>query len=59
MGGTVSAEHGLGKRKRDLLPLQFTVAQIDSMRAVKALLDPHNILGRGTLFDAGPAAQGI
>jgi FAD/FMN-containing dehydrogenase len=51
MGGTVSAEHGLGKRKKDLLPIQFTAAQIDAMRAVKARLDPMNLLGRGTLFD--------
>ena len=50
MGGTVSAEHGLGKRKRDFLPLQFSPAEIESMRGVKRLLDPESILGRGTLF---------
>ncbi len=50
MGGTVSAEHGLGKRKKDLLPIQFTADQIASMKAVKAKLDPLNLLGRGTLF---------
>jgi FAD/FMN-containing dehydrogenase len=51
MGGTVSAEHGLGKRKRDYLKLQFTPEQIEQMRAVKRRLDPHWILGRGTLFE--------
>jgi FAD/FMN-containing dehydrogenase len=51
MGGTVSAEHGLGKRKKDLLPLQFSHDQIAAMRGVKALLDPDSLLGRGTLFD--------
>jgi D-lactate dehydrogenase (cytochrome)/glycolate oxidase len=51
MGGTVSAEHGLGKRKRDLLPIQFNSEQIAAMKAVKAKLDPMNLLGRGTLFD--------
>jgi FAD/FMN-containing dehydrogenase len=50
MGGTVSAEHGLGKRKKDLLPLQFTPEQIQAMQSVKARLDPKNLLGRGTLF---------
>jgi FAD/FMN-containing dehydrogenase len=50
MGGTVSAEHGLGKRKKDLLPLQFSQAEIDMMLAVKKRLDPKNLLGRGTLF---------
>jgi len=51
MGGTVSAEHGLGKRKRDYLKLQFTAEQIETMRAVKRRLDPQWLLGRGTLFD--------
>ena len=50
LGGTVSAEHGLGKRKRDLLALQFTPAQIESMKAIKRRLDPHWLLGQGTLF---------
>ena len=51
MGGTVSAEHGLGKRKRDLLKLQFTPAEIQAMQDVKSHLDPHWLLGRGTLFE--------
>ena len=50
MGGTVSAEHGLGKRKKDLLPLMFSEHEIALMRSVKARLDPKNLLGRGTLF---------
>ncbi len=51
MGGTVSAEHGLGKRKKDLLPIQFGGGHIAAMKSVKARLDPQNLLGRGTLFD--------
>jgi FAD/FMN-containing dehydrogenase len=50
MGGTVSAEHGLGKRKRDFLPIQFSAAEITAMKQVKARLDPRGLLGRGTLF---------
>ena len=50
-GGTVSAEHGLGKRQAHLLKLQYTEDQLDAMRAVKRRLDPGNILGRGTLFE--------
>jgi FAD/FMN-containing dehydrogenase len=50
LGGTVSAEHGLGKRKAHLLDIQYTPQQLDSMRAVKRRLDPANILGRGTLW---------
>ncbi|HLH20529.1 MAG TPA: FAD-linked oxidase C-terminal domain-containing protein, partial [Bryobacteraceae bacterium] len=52
MGGTVSAEHGLGKRKAHLLELQYTPEQIEAMRAVKRRLDPAGILGRGTLWKA-------
>ena len=50
LGGTVSAEHGLGKRKSHLLALQYAPEHIALMRAVKHRLDPQNILGRGTLW---------
>ena len=50
LGGTVSAEHGLGKRKRGLLELQYSGDQIEAMKQVKRRLDPQWLLGRGTLF---------
>jgi len=50
MGGTVSAEHGLGKHKRHLLEVQFTPEEIARMVAVKKRLDPQGLLGRGNLF---------
>ena len=50
LGGTVSAEHGVGKRKAHLLELQYTPEQLDAMRAVKRRLDPQALLGRGTLW---------
>jgi FAD/FMN-containing dehydrogenase len=50
LGGTVSAEHGLGKRKAHLLGLQFPAADLERMRAVKRRLDPQWLLGRGTLW---------
>ena len=50
LGGTVSAEHGLGKRKAHLLKLQYSAKHIEAMRSVKRRLDPNGILGRGTLF---------
>jgi len=53
LGGTVSAEHGLGKRKAHLLELQYSPAELQAMRAVKRRLDPQNILGRGTLWNGG------
>ena len=53
LGGTVSAEHGLGKWKAGLLTLQYTPDQIQAMRAVKLRFDPQEQLGRGTLFGSG------
>jgi FAD/FMN-containing dehydrogenase len=50
LGGTVSAEHGVGKRKAHLLELQYTPEQLEMMRAVKRRLDPQGILGRGTML---------
>jgi FAD/FMN-containing dehydrogenase len=50
LGGTISAEHGVGKRKAKLLAFQYTEEQIQAMKAVKCRLDPHWLLGRGTIF---------
>jgi len=50
LGGTVSAEHGLGKRKAHLLALQYAPEHIEAMKAVKRRLDPHWLLGRGNIF---------
>lgn len=50
LGGTISAEHGIGKRKAKLLPLQYTSEQIRAMKDVKSRLDPYWLLGRGTIF---------
>lgn len=50
LGGTVSAEHGLGKKKAHLLALEYTPEQIAAMCSVKRRLDPQWLLGRGTLL---------
>ena len=50
MGGTVGAEHGLGKRKAHLLSLQYNPAEIEAMRSVKRRFDPQQLLGQGNLF---------
>lgn len=50
LGGTVSAEHGLGKRKAHLLALQYAPEQIAAMKDVKRRLDPEWLLNRGNLF---------
>jgi len=50
MGGTVGAEHGLGKRKAHLLSIQYNPEQIEAMRSVKRRFDPQQLLGQGNLF---------
>lgn len=50
MGGTVSAEHGIGKLKTAMLEIMFGAAAIEQMRAVKRVFDPQMLLNRGTLF---------
>ncbi len=58
MGGTVAAEHGIGKTKTDLLKLMYSAQEIESMLAIKRRLDPHWQLGQGTLFDmAAPSSR--
>jgi FAD/FMN-containing dehydrogenase len=54
-GGTVSAEHGLGKRKAHFLKLQYSAEDLERMQAVKRRLDPQGMLGRGTLWEYGRA----
>src|ERR1700692_2933748 len=50
LGGTVGAEHALGKRKAHLLEIQSPPDQIAAMKQVKRRFDPEWLLGRGTLF---------
>jgi D-lactate dehydrogenase (cytochrome) len=49
-GGTVSAEHGIGKMKTKFLELMYSPDQIHEMRAVKSALDPGGLLNPGNLF---------
>ncbi len=51
LGGTIAAEHGVGKSKADLLPLMYSERDIAAMRAVKRQLDPQWLLGQGTIFN--------
>lgn len=50
-GGSVSAEHGVGLLKKSLLLHSRSAAEIELMRAIKGLFDPHKILNPGKIFD--------
>ena len=51
IGGSVSAEHGIGLDKKPYLALCRNQAEIDLMRTLKRSLDPRNILNPGKIFD--------
>ncbi|MBK7934694.1 MAG: FAD-binding oxidoreductase [Acidobacteria bacterium] len=51
LGGTVSAEHGIGKLKRKYLAAMMGERYLNEMAELKAVFDPNYILGRGNMFD--------
>lgn len=50
MGGSVSAEHGIGKLKVPFLEMMYGPQAIEEMRALKRLFDPHGALNPGVMF---------
>ncbi len=50
LNGTVSAEHGIGKLKREYLLEMYGEKIISEMKAIKKIFDPKFILGRGNMF---------
>jgi D-lactate dehydrogenase (cytochrome) len=50
VGGTLSAEHGVGKLKRDYLRLFYSDESLRQMAELKRNFDPAGILGRGNIF---------
>jgi FAD/FMN-containing dehydrogenase len=49
-GGSISAEHGVGRAKRDWLHLSRSAEEIAMMRAIKSSLDPSGRLNPGVLL---------
>jgi D-lactate dehydrogenase (cytochrome) len=50
LGGTISAEHGIGKLKTSLLKQMYGDVGIRQMLMVKQTFDPESRLNRGNLF---------
>ena len=50
LGGSVSAEHGVGTLKAPYLDYSKSDSEIDAMRAIKAIFDPDGILNPGKVF---------
>ncbi|MFH1519321.1 MAG: FAD-binding oxidoreductase [Candidatus Omnitrophota bacterium] len=51
LGGTVSAEHGIGKIKKPYLRVMYKESEIKEMAAVKKYFDPACLLGLDNIFD--------
>src|SRR5438067_561767 len=51
VGGTISAEHGIGKLKREYLRELYGDEHLREMALLKRAFDPAGILGRGNIFD--------
>jgi len=54
LGGTVAAEHGIGKLKRDFLRVMYGNKGIAEMQAVKKSLDPKWLLNRDDMIPVAP-----
>jgi FAD/FMN-containing dehydrogenase len=52
MGGSISAEHGIGRMKVDDLERYGDPVKLEVMRAIKAALDPNGIMNPGAVLRA-------
>ncbi len=50
LGGTISAEHGIGRMKRHNMPHIKSAVELEMMRSIKHLFDPTNIMNPGKLL---------
>jgi FAD/FMN-containing dehydrogenase len=52
LGGSISAEHGIGRAKVGWLPLTRSPAEMAAMAAIKDALDPSGLLNPGVIFSS-------
>jgi FAD/FMN-containing dehydrogenase len=50
LGGTISAEHGIGQLKREMLKAVRPPVELELMRRIKAAFDPNGILNPGKVL---------
>ncbi|MEJ5245883.1 MAG: FAD-binding oxidoreductase [Bacteroidota bacterium] len=50
LGGTISAEHGIGKIKKEYLKILYSDEVIDGFRRIKKAFDPEDVLNCGNIF---------
>ncbi|MGH7431891.1 MAG: FAD-linked oxidase C-terminal domain-containing protein [Candidatus Methylomirabilales bacterium] len=64
MGGSITGEHGVGREKREYMPLMYTEDDLEAMKKVKKVFNPDGVLNPGKIFPTptpdvkpGPAGQ--
>lgn len=50
LGGTLSGEHGIGTSKAPYLSMELSAEVIETMKSIKRVFDPNNILNPGKIF---------
>jgi len=50
LGGSITGEHGVGREKRDYLPLMYTEADLEAMMKVKRVFNPDGLMNPGKIF---------
>jgi FAD/FMN-containing dehydrogenase len=56
VGGSISAEHGIGQLKRDALPRYKSAVEMALMHKIKTVLDPAGRMNPGKVLASGPRA---
>jgi len=51
LNGTISAEHGVGKIKKEFLAMMFPDTDLEEMKALKRALDPNLMINPGDMLD--------
>ena len=50
LGGTLSAEHGIGAEKKKYMPMAVNSTALEYMKRIKKVFDPKNILNPNKIF---------
>ncbi|WP_330212115.1 FAD-binding oxidoreductase [Pseudomonas sp. Z18(2022)] len=56
MGGSCTGEHGIGLTKQHFMPVEHGANAVDVMQAIKAALDPKQLMNPGKIFPRGHTA---
>jgi glycolate oxidase len=53
LGGSITGEHGVGFEKSELMPQQFSAADLDAMKRIRDAFNPSGLLNPGKMFPLG------